>query len=133
MAEKVKKAEKHDHKNNDNVEMTRSGKTYQPDVDIYEQGEDIYILAEMAGITEKSVDISLERNVLTINGTLKDKAPEGYDLVYSNYEPGNYYRTFRIPDEINRDKIEATVNNGVLKLKLPKAEPDLRKITVKAS
>jgi len=133
MAEKVTEREKQDIKPINDAELTRSGRTYQPDVDIYEQNEDIFILAEMPGVSEKSVDINLERNVLTINGTMKEESPEGYELAYSNFEPGNYLRSFRLSDEIDRDRIEATVNNGVLKLKLPKSQPEQRKIVVKSA
>jgi HSP20 family protein len=87
----------------------------------------------LPGVDEKSVDITLEKNELTINGYVKSSQPEGYTLAYGEYETGDYRRTFVLPDEVERNKIEASVKEGVLRLVLPKAvDRQARKITVKA-
>jgi HSP20 family molecular chaperone IbpA len=57
--------------------------------------------------------------------------PEGYRLAYAEYRVGDFHRRFTLSDQIDRNKIEAAVKDGVLRLHLPKAEPTTRKIAVK--
>jgi HSP20 family molecular chaperone IbpA len=87
----------------------------------------------MPGVDEKSIDITLEKNVLTIYGTVEADIPENHNLFLSEYGIGDYQRVFTLSDEVDREKIQAIVNNGVLKLILPKAEAaKTKKIQVKA-
>jgi HSP20 family protein len=115
------------------VERTRASRVYIPQVDIYSANDDIVILADMPGVVEKNIDITLEKNVLTINGYIANvEEPEEYELVHSEYGIGDYQRSFTLPDEIDRDNIEASLSHGVLRVTLPKApEAQTRKITVK--
>ncbi|PKN75307.1 MAG: heat-shock protein Hsp20 [Deltaproteobacteria bacterium HGW-Deltaproteobacteria-10] len=116
------------------TERIRNVKTFVPRVDIYEAKDSLILIADMPGVDEKSVDVELEKNILTINGRVNiDETPDK-SLVYSEYEAGDYERTFTLSDEIDREKIHATVKNGVLRLELPKAEKiKPKKITVKAA
>ena len=75
----------------------------------------------MPGVMQDDLDITLERRELTIRGRTADYAPEGYSPVYGEYESGDYERTFVVSDEIDADKIEARLKDGVLHLTLPKA------------
>jgi HSP20 family molecular chaperone IbpA len=87
----------------------------------------------MPGVNENSVDITLEKNILTINGYTGIQAPDNFEPAYAEYRVGNYERTFALSDEVVREEIEATVKNGVLRLVMPKAETaKTRKITVRA-
>ncbi|GBD96867.1 MAG TPA: Hsp20/alpha crystallin family protein [Nitrospirae bacterium] len=104
------------------VERTRETRVYAPAVDIIEKNNDIVILADMPGVDENSVDITLEKDLLTIYGKVEPEIPENHRLVVSEYEIGDYQRTFTLSDEIDREHIRATVKDGVLKLVLPKAE-----------
>ncbi len=115
------------------VERTRAKKQYAPAVDIIERNEDIVLIADMPGVDEKSVDITLEKDILTIYGKVESENPEGYRLAASEYGIGDYQRVFTLSDEIDRDKIRAKVKNGVLRLTLPKVEEvKTKKIQVKA-
>jgi HSP20 family molecular chaperone IbpA len=115
------------------VERTRSKKLYTPAVDIVEGKEELYLIADMPGVDENSVDITLDKNILTIYGTVEPETHDNYRLIYTEYGIGDYKRTFTLSDEIDREKIQATVKNGILRLKLPKAETaKSRKIPVKA-
>ncbi len=115
------------------IERTRSTKVYTPAVDIMERKDDIVVIADMPGVDEQSVDVSLDKNVLTIYGTVEPEIRGQHRLVFSEYGVGDYQRVFMLTDEIDRDKIQASVKNGVLKLILPKAEKaKTRKIAVKA-
>jgi HSP20 family protein len=115
-------------------ERTRQRRIYIPRADIYETHDDVVVIADIPGADEKSVDITLEKNVLTINAYPLDYQPEGYTTVYSEYGMGDYQRRFVISNEIDQEKIEASVKNGVLHLRLPKAGPaKTRKITVRTN
>ncbi len=114
------------------VERTHDRNVFIPVVDIYETNDEIILMAEMPGVDEKSIDVTLDNDILTIRGRAADENPEGYELVYSEYEVGDFERSFSINESIDADKIEAQYTNGVLTVKLPKAEPaKAKKIEVK--
>lgn len=115
-------------------ERIRNVKTFVPRVDIYETKESIFLIADMPGVDEKSVDVELEKNNLTIAGYVNIDKEKDRSIVYSEYEIGDYERSFTLSDEIDRDKICATVKDGVLRLELPKAEKAKpKKISIKAA
>ncbi|RMD60029.1 MAG: Hsp20/alpha crystallin family protein [Nitrospirae bacterium] len=125
--------EKKEAKVPEGAELTRARRMYAPDVDIIQKDDNIILIADMPGVDEKSVDITLEKDILTIRGEVKMDIPENYKIVYAEFGVGDYLRSFTLPDDIDRDKIQATVKNGVLKLIMPKAETaKAKKITVKA-
>jgi HSP20 family protein len=98
--------------------------------DIYETKESIVVLAEMPGVGSDGVDITLERRVLTIRGRGAAGGHSGYQCVTD----GDYERVFTLSENIDRDRIEATLKDGVLHLVLPKAETAKpRKIELKSS
>jgi len=115
------------------TERTRNRKVYVPKVDIYETKDAMVLIADMPGVDNQSVDITLEKNVLTITGNVESTSYEGKTLAYAEYDTGDYQRAFTISDEVDQDRIEAMVENGVLRLTLPKIEKaKIRKIAIKA-
>jgi HSP20 family protein len=116
---------------NQDTERTRARRCFVPRADIYETEGEMVVLIDIPGADEKTVNITLEKKVLTINAFIDPVQSNGYDLAYAEYEEGDYQRVFHLSDEIDRDRIEATVSEGVLRLQLPKAESALtKKITV---
>ena len=116
------------------AERTRHKRVYLPNVDIVAKKDAIIVFADMPGVDEKSVNITLEKNVLTIGGSVEVEHYKGYDLSFAEYGIGDYERAFTVSEAIDREKIEASVSNGVLKLVLPKTEPmKPKKIEVRAS
>jgi HSP20 family molecular chaperone IbpA len=114
-------------------EHTRSMRVFAPRADVYETQESIVVLADMPGVNENSIDITLEKNVLTIHGFTAPQAETGLRLLYCECPEGNYRRVFLLSEEVDRESIQASVKNGVLKLVLPKsAKARARKIPVKA-
>jgi HSP20 family molecular chaperone IbpA len=111
-----------------------SKKTYIPKSDIYETDETVFIWADMPGVDEKSLDITLEKNSLTIEGHVEDYSPpEGYFQVMDEYPVGNYKRTFTLGANVQKDGIEGIVKNGFLNLTIPKTkETAARKISISA-
>lgn len=127
----IQKQEAHDL---EGAERTRTRRVYIPRVDIFETGDAVVLLADMPGVSEEDVDITLEKNVLSITGYVRASEREGYSLAYSEYSEGDYERTFALSDEVDRNRIEATMKDGVLKLVLPKAEEvKTRKIAVRSA
>ena len=120
----------------DGAERTRATRVYVPRVDILSEENGIVIFADLPGVDEQNIDISVEKNVLTINGFVAatSPVPEGYELAYNEYGVGDFQRNFTLPDEIDRNGIEAILSHGVLRLNLPKApEAQAKKITVKSA
>ena len=101
-----------------------------PACDIYEQDNKIVLEADMPRVDEKSVDLNLEKNILTIVGHAEipgkdpnEASPQGYD----------YRKVFKIAGEVNSDQITATMKNGVLTVVLPRLEEQKpKKIAVNA-
>jgi HSP20 family molecular chaperone IbpA len=135
MAENVKimEVEKEEITAAEDTERTRECRCFVPRADIYEVDDQIVIVADVPGVDEDSVEITLEKNVLTINAFVDPVEMEGFALAFAEYEVGDYQRSFRLSDEIDREKIQATIKDGVLRLYLPKAAAaQARKISVKA-
>ena len=115
------------------TERIRDRRVYTPRTDIYETKEDLVLVMDMPGADEKSVEIVLEKNVLTVSAFPAFERPEQLTLAYAEYGEGDYQRSFTVSNEIARDNIEAKVSNGVLYLRLPKAPAAKpHKIAVKA-
>lgn len=116
------------------VETTPSSKVFVPQVDILESENQILLIADLPGVDQENLDVTLEKNVLTLRGTVKPHGPEGYQLAYAEYEVGNFERAFTVSNDIDRQGIEAVVKDGVLRLTLPKAKHAvLQKIAVKTA
>jgi len=114
-------------------ERTRNTKIFIPKVDIYETPETMVLLADVPGIDENSVEVILDKNVLKIHGTVEEAQKQGRRLYYREYDVGDYQRTFTLSEDVDREKIEASVKDGVLRVVLHKAAPvKAKKIAIKA-
>lgn len=112
---------------------TRERRAYAPAVDIVDGKDATTLVLDLPGVEEKDVDITIEKNILTLRASQKDSEVSDHNLAYSEYGTGDYQRSFALSDEISRDEISATLRDGVLKLRLPKSAPVSKKITVGAS
>jgi HSP20 family molecular chaperone IbpA len=132
MADEKRELQKKEAQSSVETERTKSRRVYVPKVDIYEAKDAIVLVADMPGVDEKSVDITLDKNILTIAGTVEPEAYKDHSITYSEYDTGDYERAFTISDEVDRNKIEASVKQGVLRVTLPKVEPvKAKKIAIK--
>ncbi len=103
------------------VERTRAKRVFTPAVDIIEQKDYILLFADMPGVDENTVDVTLDKDLLTIHGSVEAETIKGHRLVISEFGTGDYERTFTVSNDIDREKIIASVKDGVLRLTLPKA------------
>jgi len=103
-------------------EQTRPGRYYVPDVNIYEFDDSLKLWADMPGVKEKDVSVTLKDSVLTIVGQVATDMYAGLRPMYTEYNVGNYHREFALNEDIDESKIRATLKNGVLELELPKKE-----------
>lgn len=104
-----------------------------PRVDVRESKDGFLVIAELPGASQDSVDLTVEKNVLTISAKAEASAPEGYRRIYGAELAREYHRVFHLSEAIDRDAIRASMKNGVLRLTLPKASEALpRRIAVRA-
>ena len=102
-------------------EKGRSNRSFAPRCDIFEREDALVVQADVPGADEKDIELSLEKNVLTINARVNADKVEG-KLLGREYAAGDYKRVLHFSDEIDTDRIEATAKNGVLRIVLPKSE-----------
>jgi HSP20 family protein len=114
-------------------EHIRNVPVFAPPVDICESEGEMVLFADMPGVPMESVEIDLNGDQLTLRGrTLLENGGNGAVLL-SEYREGDYYRQFNLSKAIDRERIEATMRDGVLKVVLPKtkaARP--RRIAIKS-
>ena len=103
-------------------EGTRPGPLFIPAVDILEDPTGITILADMPGVDGKNVDIDLKDNQLTITGRIDPVEGEKEVSLYKEFLYGDYLRQFTLSYAIDQNKITAKMEDGVLRLILPKVE-----------
>jgi HSP20 family molecular chaperone IbpA len=114
------------------AELTTPGLVFTPAVDIFETEKEITLLADMPGVKAEDLTIDLRDNTLTLSADIAPFDGAGEEEIMVEYETGRYYRQFTLGESIDQDKIDAKLNDGVLRLSLPKIEKATpRKIAVK--
>jgi HSP20 family protein len=107
-----------------------------PKFDVTENDKSIEITAELAGVEEKDLDVSVDGKVLTVKGEKKEEVKEDKkDYHLSERRYGSFRRSFTLPDGLDLDKVEASFKSGVLKISIPKtaeAKTNHKKIKVAA-
>ena len=102
-------------------EKTVPGRFFVPGADAYETEEGLTLVMEMPGVARDGLEVSLEDGVLKVEGRLDFSKYQGLTPVYTEYNVGHYARSFSLSDKVDQDKINATLEDGVLTLTLPKA------------
>jgi len=102
------------------TEQIRDRRVYMPRTDIFEDPDKLVLVMDVPGADDKSVEVTLEKNVLTISAYPVYAKYEGHSLAYAEYGEGDYQRSFALSDEIDRGRIEAKVRNGVLYCTCPR-------------
>jgi HSP20 family molecular chaperone IbpA len=104
------------------AETTRPGHVFTPVVDIFETEAAIVVLADMPGVKADAVTIDLNENVLSLDGRVSEVHDPDEQILLREYHVGSFHREFRLSNLIDQSRIDATMQDGVLRLTLPKAE-----------
>lgn len=117
----------------DRLEEPQSpGRYYVPDTDIFETSEALLVVMEMPGVTRDRLDVRLDRDVLTVEGRVDFGNYAELRPIYTEYNVGNFSRSFQLSGDFDPDGITATLADGVLTLELAKRESaKLRRIPVR--
>jgi len=112
-------------------ESTVPARVFVPVADIFETDAALMLALEMPGVDRENVDVKLESGVLRIEGKINFAKYESLHPIYTEYNVGNYARSFELSSDIDQDRISAELKDGVVMLTLPKAEKTKpRRITV---
>jgi len=106
---------------------------FVPVTDIYETADELVIVADLPGIKAEGLTVTVEDNVLEIRGSqpAAEKAPG--EALLQEFASGEFFRAFQLPADFDTDKIQATLKQGVLTVRLPKSERlKPRRVEVKA-
>jgi HSP20 family molecular chaperone IbpA len=113
--------ERNDERNVQTREETRSNEKYiRPAVNIIETEEGLVLTADIPGASKDSLDVNVEKGILTISAPAQHTMPG--TSAYREFELANYYRQFTIPESLDHEKSKAEYANGILTLRVPKAE-----------
>ena len=119
-------------KTENGAERTRDGRYYRPNVDILELPDELLLVADMPGVKSDEIDIRFEDGELTLYGPAATRQAAETNYLLMEYGVGDFYRTFRVSEQVDAAKIRAEYSDGVLMLHLPKVEAAKpRKIKVK--
>jgi len=106
----------------------------RPRTDVFETDEALVLVADLPGVDESSLELSLAEDVLTLRAQPAPAAPQGWNPSWEEFQlPASYERSFRLAAEIDREEIGATIQQGRLRVTLKKRQPRSNKIPVTAS
>ena len=112
-------------------ERTEAGKFFSPYTDIHETERAVIVSMEVPGVDKDSIDIRLDKGVLTVRGTIDSTKYEALRPIYSEYNVGDFVRAFTVSMKIDSAAISAAIADGVLTIELPKAaEAVVKRIAV---
>ncbi|MGE3317401.1 MAG: Hsp20/alpha crystallin family protein [Planctomycetaceae bacterium] len=94
---------------------------YTPCIDIYDSEEGLVLTADLPGVTIDSLELQVQDNKLTLFGRVAPSLPADAHIVHQEYGVGDFLRSFILSDEVDHERITASMSNGVLKVVLPKA------------
>lgn len=113
-------------------EPTVRGKMYVPTTDIVETDEALMVYMDMPGVNKGNLKIKLEKDILGIDGEIDSTPYQNLDPLYTEYNVGHFSRHFELSNKIDRNGIKAQMQDGVLKLILPKV-PESQPRTISIS
>lgn len=113
--------ERNDDRNIQTREETRANdKFIRPAVNIIETEEGLILTADIPGAEKEGLDVNVEKGILTISAPVKHDRPG--NTIYREFELATYYRQFSIPESLDHEKAKAEYANGILTLRVPRAE-----------
>lgn len=116
----------------DDLDAANQELTVKPDhgqlaLDIYQTAADLIVEAPIAGVRPEDLDIAIQDDVLTIRGKrMRCNDVGGDDMIYAECHWGEFSRSIVLPMDVVSERIEATLKNGILTIRMPKAQPNRR-------
>lgn len=112
---------------------TAADMMWEPSLDFSENPKEYVVRLEVPGMNRDDLDVNLDGNLLTLSGKRElHRQEKGEDFLWEEREEGRFMRTLRLPGAVQDGKIDAVYNDGILTVKLPKAEPAAKsKVTIK--
>jgi HSP20 family protein len=124
----------------DNNQVTKTATANQdqrsvlPPADVFEDESGITLLLDMPGVPKDNLELKVEGDALTVEGTAQPQTPDGLEAVYAEVRIPRYRRIFSLTRELDTTKIDARLKDGVLTLRIPKQEhAQPRRITVSSA
>ena len=109
--------------------LREAGSEIAPSIDIYEEGDDVVVKAELPGIKKENIEVDLTDDTITISGEKKKEEKierKGYYRHERSY--GSFARSFSLPSEVRTDEAKAEFKDGVLEIRIPKTEEAKKKV-----
>ena len=104
---------------------------FTPPIDIYESPEGLVLIADLPGVSVKTLELQVQNNKLTLLGRVKNPIPLNARLVHKEYEEGDFLRSFILSEDVDHERVTARLNDGVLEVVLPRtAKTTPRRIEV---
>ena len=94
---------------------------FNPPIDIYETPDGLVLYADLPGVDSEGLDLQVQNNRLTLFGRVTTDVPEAAQVLHQEYHIGDFLRSFILSDEVDHDRIQAKLANGVLRVELPRA------------
>ena len=94
---------------------------FNPSIDIYETPDGLVLYADLPGVTGEGLDLQVQDNRLTLFGHIQQPNNDDGTVIHEEYKIGDFLRSFILSDEVDHDRISARLNNGVLRVELPRA------------
>lgn len=93
---------------------------FNPPIDIYETEDGLVLYADLPGVTPEGLDLQVQNNRLTLFGRIQQKDMPDAVMLHQEYQEGDFLRSFILSDEVDHDRIQAKLTNGVLRVDLPR-------------
>ncbi|MEW6742662.1 MAG: Hsp20/alpha crystallin family protein [Planctomycetota bacterium] len=101
--------------------QTSAVREFTPNVDVFESEMGIVLFADMPGVSADTLDVRVEKGILILHGATTQTARKGRPA-YTEYNEGNFARSFALSDDLDTEKIQASIADGVVRIEIPKAE-----------
>lgn len=105
-----------------NARADRGSQPQTPYVDVFEDADGITVRADMPGVPREQLQVQVDGDTLTLRGDLKIELPQGMEPFYAEMRSGAWERSFTLSRELDTQAIQASMKDGVLELRIPKAE-----------
>ena len=116
------------------TQQQQHSRVVPPSVDLFEDESGITLLADMPGVTRDKLELNIDGETLVVEGSMQLPTPESLETIYAEVRVPRYRRSFRLTRELDTEKIDAKLKDGVLTLRIPKqAAAQPRRITVSST